>query len=394
MKKSQILASAGVVALVSGLLSFSGASADENNKNNEGNKSNSNNTSGEFKGSTVRSHGHPIANLTQASNRGKGQGQDASTGNDDVDSELAWQQMNKAGEDGDRKATGTAKVFGSNASSPITFHTGGFGGLYSGPVQIIPVWVGTWSESRKDLWNSLLGNLVTSLGGDGDISIANQIFNTNSLYFSTKSAATTKLTWSTPTTASATVLANLSKKSGGVTPVSDSDVAKYINLALTTSKVSAPLVGVKPIYVYIGAADTRLSSGFGTAYCGWHTYGTLGAKNIPYIAVQDFTSKYFSSCSAQIVSPNADVPLDAIASILVHEIDESITDADLRTWYDSRGAENADKCAWTFGITKAVGVAKYNYTANGKNYLIQRNWLADNKVKDTIAGTACVVINP
>ena len=88
------------------------------------------------------------------------------------------------------------------------------------------------------------------------------------------------------------------------------------------------------------------------------------------------------------------MPLDASASILVHEIDESITDADLRTWYDSRGAENADKCAWTFGITKAVGVAKYNYTANGKNYLIQRNWLADNKVEDTVAGTACVVNNP
>jgi hypothetical protein len=302
--------------------------------------------------------------------------------------------MNKTGEDGDRKATGTAKVFGSLASSPIIFHTGGFGGLYSGPVQIIPVWVGTWSDSRKAFWNSLLGNLITSLGGDGDISTANQIFNTNTLYFSTKSAATTKLSWSTPITPSANVLATLAKSSGGVIPVSDSDVAKYINLALSTSKVSAPSVGTKPIYVYIGAADTRLSSGFGTAYCGWHTYGTLGAKNIPYIAIQDFTSKYFSACSAQIVSPNADVPLDAIASILVHEIDESITDADLRTWYDSRGAENADKCAWTFGITKAVGVAKYNYTANGKNYLIQRNWLADNKVKDTVAGTACVVNNP
>lgn len=394
MKKSQILAAAGAFALVSGLLSFSGASADESNKSNEGNKSNSNNSLGEFKGSSVRSHGHPVANLTETQSGGKSQGQDASTGNDDADAELAWQQMNKTGQDGDRKATGTAKVFGSLAPSPIIFHTGGFGGLYSGPVQIIPVWVGTWSDSRKASWNSLLGNLITSLGGDGDISIANQIFNTNTLYFSTKSVVTTKLSWSTPTTPSATVLATLAKSSGGVVPVSDSDVAKYINLALSTSKVSAPSVGTKAIYVYIGAADTRLSSGFGTAYCGWHTYGTLGAKNIPYIAIQDFTSKYFNSCSAQIVSPNADVPLDASASILVHEIDESITDADLRTWYDSRGAENADKCAWTFGITKAVGVAKYNYTANGKNYLIQRNWLADNKVNDTVAGTACVVNNP
>jgi hypothetical protein len=148
---------------------------------------------------------------------------------------------------------------------------------------------------------------------------------------------------------------------------------------------------VRPIYVYIGASNTRLSSGFGTAYCGWHTYGTLGARNIPYIAIQDFNSNYASACSAQTVSPNKDYQLDAMASVLVHEIDEVLTDPDIRTWYDARGAENADKCAWTFGTTSLINGAKYNFTtSSGFKYLIQRNWLADNLVKDTVAGTACV----
>ena len=163
---------------------------------------------------------------------------------------------------------------------------------------------------------------------------------------------------------------------------------------MTSKVVAAPISGTRPIYVYIGGADTRLSSGFGTYYCGWHTYGTLGAKNIPYIAVQDFTATYAKSCAAQTVSPNGDYQLDAVASILVHEIDEAITSPDLRTWYDNRGAENADKCAWTFGITSLVGMAKYNFTTTNYKYLIQRNWLADNKVADPIAGTACVVTSP
>jgi len=393
MKKLHILTTTTVLALAIGSLSFSGASAEENS-NGGGNKSKSTNTSTEFKGSSLRSHGYPVANMGPSGSGVSNQNQDASVGIDDSASELAWQQTNKASENNDKKASGNAKVLGSIASSPIIFHTGGFGGIYSGPIQIIPVWVGTWDDARKATWNSILGNLVTSLGGSGDIATANQVFNTNTLYFTTKAKPTAKLTWSTSLIPSATVPATLAAASLGIVPVSDANVAQYINLALTTSKVSAPASGTKAIYLYLGAADTRLSSGFGTAYCGWHTYGTLGATNIPYIAIQDFTPTYYSACSAQSVTPNLDVPLDAMASVLVHEIDESITDADLRTWYDSRGAENADKCAWTFGATTLLNGAKYNLTVGGKNYLVQRNWLANNIVTDTSNGSACALKTP
>jgi hypothetical protein len=38
---------------------------------------------------------------------------------------------------------------------------------------------------------------------------------------------------------------------------------------------------------------------------------------------------------------------DAMASI-THELEEAATDPQLNAWYDRRGYENADKCAWTF----------------------------------------------
>ena len=65
-----------------------------------------------------------------------------------------------------------------------------------------------------------------------------------------------------------------------------------------------------------------------------------------------------------------------MASIIAHELEEAVTDPDLNAWYDTRGYENADKCAWTFGATQtAANGAKYNMTLGGTNYLIQRNWV-------------------
>jgi hypothetical protein len=65
-----------------------------------------------------------------------------------------------------------------------------------------------------------------------------------------------------------------------------------------------------------------------------------------------------------------------MASIITHELEEAVTDPDLNAWFDSRGYENADKCAWTFGTTStAANGSKYNMTLGTKQYLIQRNWV-------------------
>jgi len=48
-----------------------------------------------------------------------------------------------------------------------------------------------------------------------------------------------------------------------------------------------------------------------------------------------------------------------------HELSEMLTDPQLNAWYDQRGSENSDKCAWTFSGTVAIG---------GDNWKIQGNW--------------------
>ena len=79
----------------------------------------------------------------------------------------------------------------------------------------------------------------------------------------------------------------------------------------------------------------------------------------------------------QTAGPNGNAGADGMASIIAHELEEAVTDPDLNAWYDRRGQENADKCAWTFGITDtATNGSKANMTAAViAKFLIQRNWV-------------------
>jgi hypothetical protein len=83
-----------------------------------------------------------------------------------------------------------------------------------------------------------------------------------------------------------------------------------------------------------------------------------------------------TACSAQQTSPNGNPGADAMASTISHELEEAASDPNLNAWYDNRGYENADKCAWTFGATStASNGSSYNTVLNGIEYLIQRNWV-------------------
>jgi hypothetical protein len=88
---------------------------------------------------------------------------------------------------------------------------------------------------------------------------------------------------------------------------------------------------------------------------------------------QDFPS----GCTSQLASPNADVAANSEVNTLAHETEESTTDELGTAWFDNRGFENADKCAWTWGTTQTAPTGgTYNMRlADGKYYLIQRNWV-------------------
>jgi hypothetical protein len=84
-----------------------------------------------------------------------------------------------------------------------------------------------------------------------------------------------------------------------------------------------------------------------------------------------------TSCAAQSKSPNNNPGIDAAISVLSHELEEANTDPDITGWLDSRGQENADKCAWTFGHAQyqTANGSFANMSFGGHDWLIQRNIL-------------------
>src|SRR2546426_1138209 len=60
--------------------------------------------------------------------------------------------------------------------------------------------------------------------------------------------------------------------------------------------------------------------------------------------------------------------LAALANVSGHELSEALTDPRLNAWYDSGGAENADKCAWAFGPI----LIPFSWNTTG--WKIQGNW--------------------
>jgi len=142
------------------------------------------------------------------------------------------------------------------------------------------------------------------------------------------------------------------------------------------------------IYFVLTSSDVNETSGFCTKYCGWHTYDTYSSSgvNVKYAFVGN-ANRCLNACAAQSVSPNGNAGVDGMASVVAHEMEESNTDPNLNAWYNARGSEAADMCAWTFGSSQKVlpNGSYYNLTLPGqstpavRNYLIQRELASNSK---------------
>jgi hypothetical protein len=156
------------------------------------------------------------------------------------------------------------------------------------------------------------------------------------------------------------------------TALSDAGVQNVVASAISSGRLPKD---TNAVYFVLTSADVNETSGFCTQYCGWHTHGTISGSDIKYSFVGN-PARCPSACAAQTTSPNNNAGADGMASIISHELEEAVTDPDLNAWYDRRGQENADKCAWTFGNTStASNGSLYNVTLGGTKYLIQRNWV-------------------
>jgi len=120
--------------------------------------------------------------------------------------------------------------------------------------------------------------------------------------------------------------------------------------------------GYYPVYV-----DTpRGHAGF----CAWHSAGSCVSTSGVSTPVQFaffFNLDGDAGCDPQDTSGHHSQGLAALANVSGHELSETVTDPRLNAWYDSSGAENADKCAWSFNHP-------YLTFPNNSQWKIQGNW--------------------
>jgi hypothetical protein len=249
---------------------------------------------------------------------------------------------------GQANGNGNAKPAGNNG---IFYHGGP---VMLGTTNAYYIWYGSW-PTGTDSARDILTDLASGIGGS-------PYFNINTTYFN----------------GSGTHVTNAVHYAGSAD--NNYSLGKNLTDANIQTIVASAISGGLPkdtngVYFVLTSSDVNETSGFCTQYCGWHTHGTIGGSDIKYSFVGDPT-RCPSSCQQQNTGPNGSTGADGMASIISHELEEAVTDPDLNAWYDRRGMENADKCAWTFGTTySAPNGATANMALGGRDWLIQRNWV-------------------
>jgi hypothetical protein len=241
---------------------------------------------------------------------------------------------------------------GVGPTNNITYHGGP---VMLGTTNAYVIWYGNWSgNSAQTILEDFLRNIAPS-----------PYFNINTTYYN---ASNVKVSNSVAFAGST----NDNYSQGAV--LSDAGVQAVVSSAITSGRLpNDPTHGV---YFVLTSADVDESSGFCTKYCGWHTYGTIAGSNIKYSFVGN-PDRCPAACQAQSGGPNGNPGADGMASIIAHELEEAVTDPQLNAWFDKRGQENADKCAWTFGSTYTVANGSAaNVKLGTRDFLIQQNWSA------------------
>ncbi|KAL2917040.1 hypothetical protein HK105_203472 [Polyrhizophydium stewartii] len=249
------------------------------------------------------------------------------------------------------------------APRPIHYNIGA--PVVTDPIKVHLIYYGDWTASQK----SLVETFIKGIG-------ASKWWDVERKYYFQKSA-----------NASKTYISN--QVSLGSITTDDYSLGKSLEgddlPNLIQSKIDAGALpeDTNAVYFVMTAGDVDESGGsrsFCTDYCGYHSSTrSQSGKDLLY-AMVGLPTACVAACVPAInqnVSPNNDIGVDAVLSVVAHELAEAASDPmyDSRAWEDNVKDENADKCAYNYGKTlRDANGARYNMGWGGRNYLIQQNW--------------------
>jgi len=170
--------------------------------------------------------------------------------------------------------------------------------------------------------------------------------------------------------------ANNTNAPSGTTSISDAQMVAMLQSGFDSGALS---YDASTLYAIFTSGSVNLGEGYTTVpqYCAYHYHGTVTIKGVArtvLYAAMPYNYAKRTYCTNGTAAPNGDPGADAEVNTLAHEIEETTTDLLGNAWFDNRGYENADKCAWNFGTLNLSG-GTANITVGGKNFLVQQNWV-------------------
>jgi hypothetical protein len=227
------------------------------------------------------------------------------------------------------------------SSNPnLLYHNGGV----MNNVVVLPIyWGSTWSSSDPKIAG--LNTFYSGMSGT-------QYARTSDEY----PASATGQTNSAGTISVATQ-GHLFDNSGASGGQKTSAILAEVCRALTANGVAPVSNGYYPVY-------TDLPRG-GAQYCAWHSWGACGSTNVQFAFFWKLDGDAGCDPKSTVTSNQG---LAALANVSGHELSEARTDPRGAGWYDSGGAENADKCAWVFpDAYVSFGTTKWKVQGNWSN---------------------------
>jgi hypothetical protein len=135
------------------------------------------------------------------------------------------------------------------------------------------------------------------------------------------------------------------------------EVLKYLNSghAFDASTIYEVFI---PSGSYSSDGTSTSCGGPNLSYCAYHGHFSNGGRDIKY-SIQPW-----AGCSGCSSFGNTTLDQD---HFVCHETREAVTDPDLNAWYDRRGSEADDKCAWTPAPFIGTGGFGYQYEWSNAN---------------------------
>ncbi|MFO0722741.1 MAG: kelch repeat-containing protein [Myxococcota bacterium] len=239
----------------------------------------------------------------------------------------------------------------------------GNGGVMQGTPNIYYIWYGSWPQ---DSTRQILVDFAKGIGGTPYYNINTSYGDLSGRYI------TGRVKFAGQTSDSYSHGASLSEV----------DIQDIVAQSIRSHRLPKDSNG---IYFVLTSADVKQHWGdenFCQVFCGWHWFATIDGTVIKYSFVGDPTTQCPNACSffqtdqGRLPTPNDDFTADTMASVLVHEMEETHTDPQVNAWRD----ENADNCAWFYGYTeediyRTANGAMANVHAGNRDFLVQWNWV-------------------